>query len=349
MTPEAERKAFLATTPWRDAEIVPIPADASVREYARLVGGPSAAMLMDAEAAAKTPPCPPDADEEERKRLGYPAMVRSSGSALLAFEAASKVLAERGVIVPEVCVSDHGRGLAVIEDLGARMMRDAIEHRPDTELSFYKEAAAVLEKLRGNPVEPGERHAWPFQTYDRLAYRAEAALLEEWYLPRVLGLRLPNEDVARLGEAWDDVLSGLSKADRLVHRDFHAENLLLTDRGIAVIDFQDMMVGQAAYDWASLLEDARRDVSPEVRDAVYALGVQGAEDPEAFERDYAILAAQRNAKILGIFARLIHRDGKPKYERFIPRVAALLKADLAREPLRPVAEVLRVVAPEIVE
>lgn len=349
MTPEAERRAFLETTAWRDAEIVPIPADASIREYARLEGGPGPALLMDAAAAVKSPPCPPQADEDERRRLGYPAMVRGSGSALTAFEAASKVLAARGVVTPDVLASDHARGLAIIEDLGRRMVVTELGSHPEKELALYKDAASVLERLRAEPAAPGERHGWPFQAYDRLAYATEAALLAEWYVPRALGREVEEADRAALAAAWDEVLGRLSEPRALVHRDFHAENLLLTERGIGVIDFQDLMIGQAAYDWASLLEDARRDVAPDVREAVYAMGVQGADDSEAFARDYAILAAQRNAKILGLFARLIHQDGKPKYERFIPRVAALLKIDLAREPLRPVADVLRKVAPEIVE
>jgi aminoglycoside/choline kinase family phosphotransferase len=247
--------------------------------------------------------------------------------------------------VPDMLAEDMENGFAIISDLGGEAMADAIVAGAD-EHELYTKAAGILNKLRAEPADP-HRDGWPVQTYDRLAYETEARLLQEWYLPKELGITLTKDDEEALMGAWRAVFSLLSAPLHYVHRDFHAENLLVTGEGLGVIDFQDMMIGQAAYDWASLIEDARRDVGEDTAEAVYRLGVQGADDAAAFETDYAVLAAQRNAKILGLFTRLIHDVGKPRYRSMMNRVKAHLRADLARPPLAPVREVLMRTSPEL--
>ena len=128
-----------------------------------------------------------------------------------------------------------------------------------------------------------------------------------------------------------------------VLRDYHAENIMLVDgrQGVAhfgLLDFQDALAGHPAYDLASVLEDARRDVSVEVERAMIDRYVAATEGGEAFERAYWVLAAQRNTRILGVFTRLWKRDGKPGYRRFQPRMWGLLERDLAQPHLAPVRE-----------
>ncbi len=151
--------------------------------------------------------------------------------------------------------------------------------------------------------------------------------------------------------AWAPVLAKLPAPSIMALRDYHAENLLWLPardgfKRAGIIDFQDGLVGNPAYDLVSLLEDARRDVAPELADAMirrYALGAAKLIDfnETDFRRDYAILGAQRNAKILGIFARLINRDGKPRYADFFPRVEGHFRRDLAHPDLAPVAAFFR--------
>ena len=344
----AERLAYLGTTPVGSARLVRLGSDASIRQYFRLEGGPVPALLMDAPSAAVEAPCPPEADEQERTRLGYGAMVRGSGSSLVAFGAAAQVLAGCGILVPRVLHGDARRGFAVIEDLGNERVADAAQD-PAEEARLYHQAADVLDRLRSAPVVPGERHGWPFQAYDHLAYETEAELLASWYFPKILGRALGADKAAALAAAWRGVFAHLSPPDAWVHRDFHADNLMVVGKALGVLDFQDLMVGQAAYDWASLIEDARRDVAPGLAAELYARGVEGAVDPASFARDYAILAAQRNAKILGLFARLAARDGKDRYLDLIPRVRRFFAEDLTREPLTEVRRVLGQVAPEVLE
>jgi aminoglycoside/choline kinase family phosphotransferase len=300
---------------------------------------------MEAPDAATVPPCPPGTDEKERLALGYGATVRNAQNSFNAFAAAADVLRRRGIRTAKIHAMDAESGFAIVEDLGGEDLARKIASGADEE-AHYREAGKLLVKLHSDPLRPDAHPDWTFQPYDQLAYRTEAALLHEWYLPKIKGRKLSDKDERKMLEAWDDVLGNLSPPRHPVHRDFHAENVLVTDEGLAVIDFQDMMIGQAAYDWVSLLEDARRDVSPVVRAELIGFGAEASGDSASFHQDFAILAAQRNAKILGIFARLVHRDGKDRYTAFIPRMERLFAMDLEREPVRPVAEVLRDIVPE---
>ena len=168
---------------------------------------------------------------------------------------------------------------------------------------------------------------------------SEAALLPEWFAPAA-GFAC---DAASYAAAWDEVLAPMlprQKPGVTVLRDYHAENIMLlapNEEGggsQGLIDYQDALVGHPAYDLVSLLQDARRDVAPGLERAMldhYAARIDVG--PE-FEADYARLGAQRNAKIVGIFARLWKRDGKPRYLAFIPRVWDYLERDLRHESLQ---------------
>ena len=342
-----QRDRFLAASSFAQANVVRLGSDASIRQYFRLEGGPVPALLMDAPSAAITPPCPPGADKDQRRALGYSALVRGSGNSIVAFQSAAEVLARAGLWVPRVLEHDVQEGLAIVEDLGEVSVADAAKNRIQ-ELELYHLAADNLELLRANSAHSVGPEDWVFQTYDTLAYRTEAELLASWYLPHRLKRKLTDAQHSMLDEAWVSLLRDLSPPRHWCHRDFHAENLIVADGRVGVLDFQDLMIGQAAYDWVSLIEDARRDISPTLAREIYDRGVQGADDPEAFVRDYAILAAQRNTKILGLFARLAVRDGKPRYLDLLPRVEAFFRQDLARPDLAPLRDVIADIAPELV-
>jgi len=170
----------------------------------------------------------------------------------------------------------------------------------------------------------------------------ELKLFTEWYCPAVGA----DVDVDSYNKAWREVLEPVAR-DGLgpvtVLRDYHAENIMLVEgrEGVAhfgLLDFQDALAGHPAYDLASVLEDARRDVSPNVEREMIDRYVREAGQGAAFERAYWALAAQRNTRILGVFTRLWKRDGKPGYRRFQPRMWGLLERDLAHPNLQPVRE-----------
>lgn len=233
------------------------------------------------------------------------------------FVAVDEWLRERGFAAPAILARDLERGLLLLEDYGDGRVAEVIAADPARELPVYGQAIDLLRDLHGHPAGP-----WP--AYDQAVLLREAALFTEWYMPAV---GLP--EAAGYPEAWQAALAPLA-GDRSVTvlRDYHAENImLLAGGGLGLLDFQDALAGHPAYDLVSLLQDARRDVSEEIERAMLAR--YGPIDGAA----YALLGAQRNAKILGIFSRLWRRDGKPRYLALQPRVWRYLERDLAHPAL----------------
>ena len=211
---------------------------------------------------------------------------------------------------------------------------------------LYERAVDLLAHLAECPVPErigSGACAVGIAPYDRAALDREALLLTDWWMPAATGRETPadlrDEYLALIGAATRDVENS---REVMVLRDYHAENLLwLPARpGIAAVgllDYQDALAGHPAYDLVSLLEDARRDTSPELRAAMIAryLARRSDLDADTFSHAYAALGAQRNLKIVGIFARLAVRDGKPHYPSLIPRVWAHVMNDLAHPALAP--------------
>jgi aminoglycoside/choline kinase family phosphotransferase len=216
------------------------------------------------------------------------------------------------------------------------------------ETPLYLAAVEALARLHaaGAPsILTGPAGDWPLQTYDETALQGGADLFVDW-LPRLRPeLRFDDAVIAEWREAWAPVVAeGAAGASVMAHRDYHAENLIwLPERdGVArvgMIDFQDAVRAHPSWDLHSLLQDARRDVSPELEAEAldHYFAVADVADREAFLRGYAGLAALNEARILGIFARLIARDGKPRYAAFMPRMWAHLNRNLTRPGLAGVA------------
>jgi aminoglycoside/choline kinase family phosphotransferase len=239
-------------------------------------------------------------------------------------------LTDHGLRAPAIYAQRPARGLVLLEDFGHDRMRDWLDENPAAERATYEAAIAALAELHRQP--PG-----PFEPYDSAVYLREALLFTEWFCPAA-GIAV---DVAAFEAAWREVLAPVLERQRpgvTVLRDYHAENImLLADGTQGLIDFQDALVGHPAYDIVSLLQDARRDVAPELEEAMLAHYAALISPGPDFRADYARLGAQRNTKIVGIFARLWQRDGKPRYLPMIPRVWDALERDLAHPALAPVA------------
>lgn len=307
MIPPAAAPAFLARAGWEHAAIVPLAGDASFRRYFRIIDGARRAVLMDA----------PPPHEDPRP-----------------FIAIAEHLAGQGFAAPRILARDLDDGLVLIEDFGDLRVKEHLDEHPSNEPDVYARAVDLLADLHRLP-------AADLPPYDRAVYQREADLLTEWYCPAI---DLPV-DAAGYGRAWDAVLPLVEQSRSppvTVLRDYHAENIMLIDRpearGLGLLDFQDALAGHPAYDLVSLLQDARRDVSPDVEAAMIAHYRAVANPPADFDAAYAVLGAQRNAKIIGIFTRLWKRDGKPRYLSFLPRMWDLLERDLAHPALAPVAQ-----------
>ena len=306
MIPPPAAPAFLAAHGWDGAEILPLAGDASFRRYFRAIAPGRQAVLMDA----------PPPHEDPRP-----------------FIAIAEHLTRIGFAAPAILASDLDAGLVLLEDFGDARMREVVDAAPESEDRIYRDAVSLIARLADHPpanVPP----------YDRGQYLREANLLTEWYCPAV-GI---EPDQAGYEAAWDQALAPLYGADArgvTVLRDYHAENIMLIEGregvdGMGLLDFQDALAGHPAYDLVSLLQDARRDVSPDLEARMLTHYASETATDAAFETAYALLGAQRNAKIVGIFMRLCKRDGKPRYLSFLPRVWGYLERDLAHPALAPV-------------
>lgn len=338
---------FVATSPMAGARAVPLPGDASTRRYIRLDDGTRTALLMDAPPAADGETCPPDADKETRLALGYTAAARLAGGRVDAFTSLARWLRNAGMRAPTVLAEDPQNGLALIEDFGGKHLKDIPATSADHDTA-YLAALRALQKLRASALSPGQIGEWYVHDYDALALLTEAELLTQWYLPKMRN-GVSEEACALFRDVWRELIAQLSAPTTLVLRDYHAENILFTDDQSepAIIDFQDALVGQPAYDVVSLLEDARRDVPTSLAKDLLAEDSATVADVASYDRDYAILALQRNLKILGVFARLIHRDGRDKYAAFLPRVKRLVAQDLDRPAVAPIRQWTEQYAPEL--
>lgn len=353
---------FLAQAGWENAERVPLAGDASTRRYERLTRGRERAILMNAPPKAESPICPPLADPAERRALGYNARARLAGADVTAFVAIAQALSARGFSAPRILAFDAEDGFVLMEDLGeglfARVLGEG-ETAQDEE-TLYAGAVDVLGALYRSSFAPElgvADRTWPLLSYDTEALLAEVDLFLEWFVARRSGRTLDAGYWSAWTEAWSAVLQPLADQPRgLALRDYHAENLLwLPDRSgpgrVGLLDFQDAVMGHPAYDLVSLLEDARRDVSPRLFEPMKArfAHAAGLTDTARLDEAFAVLAAQRNAKILGVFARLAIRDGKPDYLALLPRVARHFVKDLSHPALRDIADLVGPVAPTLFE
>lgn len=336
-----QARAFLDAAGWRGAQIVPRPGDASTRSYARVSLGDRKAMLMDQPQAAEAPVAAANATPDERRALGYNAVARLAGADTARFVAVANYLRGLGLSAPEIYAADPAQGFVLIEDLGDDLYADVLAAGGD-ERHLYESAAEVLAALHADGAPAVLHPGKTLHDYDETALVAETDLMTEWFLPHALKREATVEEVAEHRALWRKAIaSARDAAPVFVHRDYHAQNLIwLPERtGIArvgLIDFQDAVAGTRSYDLISLIEDARRDVAPEIAEAATKryLAVTGL-DEDAYRAQMAVMAAQRNAKIAGIFARLNKRDGKPRYLSYLPRVWGYLNRDLEHPALAP--------------
>ncbi|MGB6229713.1 MAG: phosphotransferase, partial [Litorimonas sp.] len=301
---------------------------------------------------AEAPAEPAGASVADRRALGYNALARLAGPNLEAFLTLAEQLSIRNFSAPHIFAADVERGFALIEDLGEDDYASVLRRDPSLERDLYEAAVDTLAAIHRStfPARPDFKGvSWRIRDYDEAALIVETDLLLDWYAPDV-GRTIEDAARDRLHGHWQRAFRHLSAhAPGLALRDFHAENLYwLPERAdrdgtgqarVGLIDFQDALFAHPAYDLASLLEDARRDVDPALVEPLKTRFFEraGLRDRAAFDAAYAVTAAQRNAKIVGIFVRLAERDGKKSYRDLIPRVRDHFKRDLSH----PACEDLR--------
>jgi tRNA threonylcarbamoyl adenosine modification protein YjeE len=333
--------AFLDQLPaWRDARIVHMQGDASKRSYARLLRAGATALLMDAPRQADGPPVRAGKSYSRIACLADEDMAR-------AFMAVGAALRGAQLSAPATLASDLDHGILLIEDLGERVFGAELAAGRVAQGELLRAAVDVLLHLRSVPVPARlplpDGSSFTLPRRDRAAFEIEVELLIDWYWPLVKGERAPAAARATFARLWRSVL------DRLLAlpggwflRDFHSPNLIwLPQRGgrqrVGIIDFQDALNEHFAFDLASLLQDARVDVAPALEEALLAYycaearAREPAFDEPALRRAYVDFGAQRNTRLLGLWARLQARDGKAEYLQHIPRSWGYLARNL-RDP-----------------
>jgi len=306
----ALRADFIARCGWSDARERLLAGDASFRKYFRLTRAGGTAVVMDA-------PLPED--------------VRP-------FVRIGRHLAAMQLSAPAIAAVDETNGFLLLEDLGDDTF-DRFLAKGGNEAELYARATDVLVAVHAAPdhgVLPG------LNLYEGETLVEAAMLLPEWYLPEATGHATPRDIIESYAAAWRACLAELPAGPAsLMLRDYHKDNLLWLRerpgvRACGLLDFQDAQRGHPAYDLASLIEDARRDVSPAVQAACVAryLAATGL-DGQDFRTGFALMAAQRHARIIGLFVRLLRRDGKPEYLTYLPRVWRLFEGALRHPVLEP--------------
>lgn len=312
MSDRVQRRAeFIRAAGWGDAQERLLAGDASFRKYFRLHRGGTTVVVMDSPAAHE--PVQP-------------------------FVRVGRHLSALGLSAPEILAEDTANGFLLLEDLGDDTFSRVLDKGGD-EVQLYELATDVLVTVHRAP----DHGLLP----DLGAYLGEglieaAMLLPEWYLPEASGRPTPEAESAAYRAAWRQCLAHLPPGDdTLLLRDYHKDNLLWLPhrpgvKACGLLDFQDAQRGHASYDLVSLIEDARRDVSPAAYERCLARYIaETGLNASDFKTGFALMAAQRHARVIGLFIRLWRRDGKPDYLVHLPRVWRMFERALKHEAMAP--------------
>lgn len=313
-----KREQFLQSLGWGHVTLHPMQADASFRRYYRIEGAGKPLLMM--QDPPDRPPVPPFVMVEPFMKI-------------------AAHLRNLGLHAPQIYHHDIPNGLLILDDFGddtyTRLFDKGADPKP-----LYELAVDVLAHLNRHP----ERNRIDLPRYDDAHLIDEAMLLLDWYYPKLTGKPPTPELKSSYSAVWRDLFKAFPKdQDTLVLRDYHVDNIMLVPhakglQAAGLLDFQDALIGPMSYDLMSLLEDARRDVPQSLQKHLYdrymaAMGTGF--DRKAFDYSYRVIAAQRHAKVLGIFVRLLVRDGKDRYMKFIPHVHKLFILSLNAPELKP--------------
>lgn len=266
------------------------------------------------------------------------------------FVAIGNYLRNSGFCAPEILAADTDQGILLLEDLG----RDGVLAPDGTPIEErYLQSVACLAGLHQAPrpdlLPVGDSSTYEVPPFDRQAMKIEVSLLVEWYLPHKRGKPLTDSEKSDYYALWDRPIDTLADCETgLLLRDFHSPNIIWQEhnagiRQVGLIDFQDAMIGPTAYDLASIVQDARVTISPELQERLLShyLDIRRDEpsfDEASFLKAFAIMSAQRNCKLAGIWVRLLERDGKPGYMKHMPRTFRYLSAALSHPELAPLKD-----------
>lgn len=324
MNREQKLKEFINKTSWSDATSEHLKQDASMRRYFRLIKNSETRLLMDA---------PPDSEN------------------ISAYLKVTEYLRSYGLRVPEIYTKDEQTGFALIEDFGTKTFTRLLNDDDNIE-RLYMLAVDVLVQLH----ERADVRAIDLQTYTLDTVLMELGRFLDWFVPMATGSHAGQSERKLFEQAWGDAISAIiAQPDTLMMRDYHVDNLMIVDgkynvEHCGLLDYQDAMRGPAAYDLMSLIKDERYDVPADVQEKAITRYIDGrsvAIGRDDLMRQILILGAQRHCKNLGIFARLVKRDNKDWYMKYVPHVQSMLRRELAHPLLVDVRERVYALVPDL--
>ena len=256
---------------------------------------------------------------------------------LLIYDAINKILIKNKILAPNLLSENYVNNYIEIQDFGNQTLFEILKNKNNNKLNNFKEIVKILNKIqliKDKKIKNFKNKFYKIQEYKKKILFDEAKLFCEWYVPKILPKIKRNKFNKQFKLELKNLLSKLNyNNDTFVHRDFHVSNLIYYNKKIAVIDSQDALIGNRAYDLASLIDDVRLKTSKELKEKVFNYYMQTNKkiQLETFKKDFEILSILRNLKIIGIFMRLAIRDNKKKYVRLIPYAWEMLNFRIKKQ------------------
>ena len=251
---------------------------------------------------------------------------------LLNYDTINKLLLKNKIFTPKLLSENFSRNFIEIEDLGTKTIFDIFKKKKVDKLKIYKKILVVLIKLQNinsRKIKNFKKKYYKFPNYSKKLVFKEANLFLDWYVPQVIN----KNKIPKVKKDLKKIITSLIKKIQLpnntfVHRDFHVSNLMINNNKISIIDSQDAVYGNIAYDLASLIDDVRLKTSKNLKEMVYKNYFNLSKkkiNKKKFKNDFEILSVLRNLKVIGIFTRLAQRDNKKKYLKLIPYTWKLIE------------------------
>ena len=249
---------------------------------------------------------------------------------LLVYDAINKIFNKNKILAPNLYEENYKKGYIEIQDFGDETIFKILLKKKNNKLKYFKKIVKILiqiQSIKNRDIKDFKKKKYIIPKYDKLILLKEARLFCDWYIKKKLQKKNRDKFNKKFKRITKKLISNLKLNNNVfVHRDFHVSNLMLVNNRIGVIDGQDALIGNKAYDLASLVDDVRLRTSAILKNKIYKFYInkQNNLNRAKFKNDFDILSVLRNLKIIGIFTRLAVRDGKKRYLKLIPRAWELI-------------------------
>ena len=256
---------------------------------------------------------------------------REKSKNLVVYDAINKILNKNKILAPNLYKENYKKGYIEIQDFGDNTIFKILLKKKNNKIKYFKKILKTLmqiQSIKNKGIKDFKKKKYIIPKYDKLILLREAQLFCDWYAKKKLIKKNRDEFNKNFKRITKKLISNLQlKNNVFVHRDFHISNLMLVNNRIGVIDSQDALIGNRAYDLASLVDDVRLKTPITFKNKIYKYYIdkQHNLNESKFKNDFDILSVMRNLKIIGIFTRLAIRDGKKGYSKLIPRAWELIR------------------------